>query len=187
MKKLALFEGSWQKVLIKVALLLLVLFVAYRLLKGVFKKKPSSQVVVENFIQNELPVIPPVDNSSITDPDTISDSEAELVANGLEQAMSGFGTTESVLMNMSCYNGASLNKVYAKFGVRPYSAMWSATQQLDLFGWFGEELSNMSGQWVWCGADCGECVAGCESYWDFCGELTYQRNLWSKSSIPITF
>ena len=77
MKKLALFEGSWQKVLIKVTLLLLILFVAYRIIKEIFNpKRKMSKQVIDNYITNELPNTIPVDDSNPTDPETITDSEA---------------------------------------------------------------------------------------------------------------
>ena len=185
-KDSALFVGSWQKVLIKVILLLLVLFVVYSLIKKIFKKKPKSQLEVEDFIQNELPHTTPVDNSTQNDPATISDSESELVANGLQNAMMGWGTSDDVLYGLDCYNGASLNKIYSSFGVREYDGWnpYDTPEMLDLFGWFGNELSNTSGEIRWNGDNC---VPNCTSILSMCGELTYQRNIWSKSSIPVTF
>tara|TARA_R100000655_G_scaffold109947_2_gene166547 strand:+ start:4700 stop:5260 length:561 start_codon:yes stop_codon:yes gene_type:complete len=184
-KNLALFEGSWQKVLIRVVLLLLVLFVVYSLIKRLIPKLPTkSQKEIEDYIQNDLQSTPPPDSSTQTDPDTISDSEAQLLANGLENAMKGWGTTDDVLDNLSCLNGASLQKIYAAYGVRSYDGLnpYDTPEMLDLFGWFSEELSNVSAQWKW-----SNCVAKCDSYFSFCGEKTFQREIWSKSGIPVTF
>ena len=182
-KKSALFVGSWQKVLIKVILLLLVLFVVYSILKRIFKPKPKSQQEVEDYIQNELPSTTPVDNSNPSDPDTISDSESQLIANGLENAMKGWGTTDAVLDGLQCFNGASLNKIYSSFGVRAYDGInpYDTPEMLDLFGWFSNELGDFQDYQT------SECVPECTSIFDFCGELTMQRNIWSRSSIPVTF
>lgn len=98
MKKLALFEGSWQKVLIKVSLLLLVLFVVYRIIKGINWKPSKTKEAVEEYIATELPVTIPVDNSTPADPDTISDNEADLIANNLELYMAQLGTDTNSLM-----------------------------------------------------------------------------------------
>ena len=180
MKGLALFEGSWQKVLIKVILLLLVLFVMYSLLKKIRWKKSASETDINNFIQNELPNTTPIDNSSPSDPDTISNSEADLLANNLEIYMKGVGTnTSSLMASVECLNGASLNKVYASFGARDYDG-----DMLDLFGWFAGELENTPFTSL---IYYNECVADCDSYWDQCRETTYMRAIWSKSSIVTTF
>ena len=58
-KNLALFEGSWQKVLIKVILLLLVLFVVYSLIKKIKWKPSKTTNDVNDFIDNSLPTILP--------------------------------------------------------------------------------------------------------------------------------
>lgn len=180
MKGLALFEGSWQKVLIKVILLLLVLFVVYSLLKKIRWKKSASETDINDFIQNELPNTTPIDNSSPSDPDTISNSEADLLANNLEIYMKGVGTnTSSLMASVECLNGASLNKVYASFGARDYDG-----DMLDLFGWFAGELENTPFTSL---IYYNECVADCDSYWDQCRETTYMRAIWSKSSIVTTF
>ena len=180
MKGLALFEGSWQKVLIKVILLLLVLFVVYSLLKKIRWKKSASETDIIDFIENELPNTTPVDNSTPSDPDTISNSEAELLANNLEFYMKGVGTNTSSLMgSVECLNGASLNKVYASFGARDYDG-----DMLDLFGWFAGELENAPFTSL---IYFNECVADCDSYWDQCRETTYMRAIWKKSSIVTTF
>jgi len=180
MKGLALFEGSWQKVLIKVILLLLVLFVVYSLLKKIRWKKSASETDIIDFIENELPNTTPVDNSTPSDPDTISNSEADLLANNLEIYMQGFGTnTSSLMASVECLNGASLNKVYASFGARDYDG-----DMLDLFGWFAGELENAPFTSL---IYFNECVADCDSYWDQCRETSYMRAIWSKSSIVTTF
>ena len=184
-KNLALFEGSWQKVLIKVILLLLLLFAVYLIIKRLIPRLPSkSEKQIADYIKNELPNVPPPDNSSQVDPETISDSDAQLRANGLENAMLGWGTTDDVLDGLACLNGASLQKIYSEFGVRAYDGLnpYDTPDMLDLFGWFSEELSNISAQWKW-----SDCVSGCENYTDFCGEKTFQRKIWAKSGIPVTF
>tara|TARA_R110000824_G_scaffold378430_4_gene569985 strand:- start:2724 stop:3266 length:543 start_codon:yes stop_codon:yes gene_type:complete len=176
-----LFVGSWQKVLIKVILLLLVLFVVYRVIKNLIKLKPDKSISqINNYIENELPNTIPPDNSSSNDPETITNSEADLIANNLKSAMGGNGTNESAMFSaLQCLNGASLNKVYASFGARDYDG-----SMLDLFGWFGNELSNslfVSAIWY------TDCVPECSGYWDQCHDLEYMQQIWSKSSIPISF
>ena len=179
-RDLALFEGSWQKVLIKVILLLLVLFVVYSLISKIRWKKSASETDINNFIDNTLPTIPPNDNSLLSDPDTISDSEGNLLANNLEIYMKGIGTNTSSLMgSLECLNGASLNKVYSSFGARNYDG-----DMLDLFGWFAGELENAPFTSL---IYFNECVSSCDSYFDQCRETTYMRAIWSKSSIAITF
>ena len=177
-----LFQGSWQKVLIRVIVLLLVFYVIYRIFKGVFgfvfKQKTDKEY--KEFIQNELPNIIVNDNSTPTDPDTISDNEAKMIANQLENAMKGFGTNESAMFNsIQCLNGASLKKVYAEFGQREYSGT-----MMDLFGWFSEELSNLpfSSGVFW-----DACVPECDGYLDNCYALTYMREIWKRSGMLLTF
>ena len=186
-KKLALFEGSWQKVLIKVILLLLVLFVVYSLLKKIKWRPTKSEEAINDYIQNELPNTTPIDNSTNASPDTISNSEAELIANNLEVYMEQYGTNEQSMFNaLQCLNGASLNKVYASFGAREYDMTWPNQDVImDLFGWFSEELSNTLFTSIYhneCVPSCTEAFGGNE-----CHALKYMREIWSKSSIPITF
>ena len=179
-RDLALFEGSWQKVLIKVILLLLVLFVVYSLISKIRWKKSASETDINDFIDNSLPTIIPNDNSQQSDPDTISNSEGNLLANNLEIYMKGLGTNTSSLMgSLECLNGASLNKVYSSFGARNYDG-----DMLDLFGWFAGELENAPFTSL---IYFNECVSSCDSYFDQCRETTYMRAIWSKSSIAITF
>jgi len=183
--KSTLFVGSWQKVLIKVILLLLVLYVVYRLIKGAFPTK-SEQEFQE--VVADLTGQGGSDGSTIGDADTISDNEADNIANSLESYMSNWGTDYSSLSNsLQCLNGASLNKVYISFGQRFYSCavpVGCTSQNRDLFGWFAGELSNSL---FVTGVYYNDCVENCTGYWDLCHDLTYMRNIWMKSSIPVTF
>ena len=183
-KELALLRGSWQKVLIKVLLLLLILFVVYSALKKIQWKPSKTKTDVDDYIQNDLPNTTPVDNSVNSDPDTISNSEADLIANSLQNAMDGWGTdTSAMFSSLQCLNGASLNKVYASFGARYYDAGWGQTSgDRDLFGWFAGEL-----EYGWSSWYSNDCVPSCTSIGDNCGELDFMRAIWMKSSIPITF
>jgi hypothetical protein len=176
-----LFQGSWQKVLIRVILLLLVLYVIYRigkvLLGLVYKNKTSKEF--KEYI-DELKNVTPIDNSNPNDADTISENQAKLIADQLENAMDGFGTNESSMFNsLQCLNGASLKKVYAEFGQRDYSGT-----MMDLFGWFSEELSNalFSSGIFW-----DDCVSECDSYLDQCYALTYMREIWKRTGMTLTF
>ena len=113
-----LFQGSWQKVLIRVIVLLLVLYVIYRLAKGffglVFKNKTSKEF--KEYVE-ELKNVTPIDNSNPNDADTISENEAKLIADQLENAMDGIGTSESTMFNsLQCLNGASLKKYMQNLG-----------------------------------------------------------------------
>ena len=180
MKRLALFEGSWQKVLIKAVLLLLVLYVVYRIISGIKWKPNKTETQINEYIENELDNTTPTDNSTQSDPETISDSEALLIANNLQIYMDGIGTNlDSMTSALECLNGTSLNKVYAEFGARAYNG-----NMMDLYGWFGSELSNTPIiTLIWS----SDCVPECSSYWDQCADLTYMRNIWSKSSILVSF
>ena len=178
--KNTLFVGSWQKVLIKVILLLLVLFVVYKLFKGIKWKADKSESEIIDYIENELDNTIPVDNSTNSDPETISNNEADLIANNLQIYMAGTGTNESSMFSaLQCLNGASLNKIYASFGARSYD-----DSMMDLYGWFASELSDnifISGVWY------NDCVETCTSWWDDCRDLTYMRGIWTRSSIPVSF
>lgn len=180
MKGLALFEGSWQKVLIRAVLLLLVLYVVYRIIAGIKWKPTKTETEINEYIENELDNTTPTDNSNTNDPETISDSEAQLIANNLQNYMVDLGTNlDSMTSALQCLNGASLNKVYAEFGARAYDGV-----MMDLYGWFGSELSNTPFiTLIWF----SDCVPNCSDYWDQCRDLTYMRNIWSKSSIPVSF
>jgi len=180
MKGLALFEGSWQKVLIKAIVLLLVLYVVYRIISGIKWKPTKTENEINEYIENELENTTPTDNSNNSDPATISDSEAQLIANNLQNYMDGIGTNlDSMNSALECQNGASLNKIYAEFGARSYDGV-----MMDLYGWFANELSNTPFvTLIWS----SDCVANCNGYWDQCRDLTYMRNIWSKSSIPVSF
>lgn len=192
MKKLALFEGEWPKVLIKVLLLLLVLYVAYRILYKIYLIiVPSrSKKEIDDYINTTLPTITPNDNSVPVDPDTISNSDAVLIANSQEQAMLqtlvfGLPSTneEALIRPLECLNGASLQKIYAEFGVRNYEGV-----DKDLFGWYAEELNNAT----FSNSYSSECVEGCETsvkafFSNSCYETPYMRKIWERSNIPITF
>jgi len=185
MKELALFEGSWQKVLIKVILLLLVLFVVYSLISKIKWKTSKTKQDIDDFIDDQLPTLPPADNSTPNDPDTITNSQANLIANSLEVAMDGMGTdTSAMFSSLQCLNGASLNKVFGSFGARPYNPGWlgGSTVDRDLFGWFAGELETGWSNWYY-----NECVPTCTTLTDNCGEVDYMRAIWSRSSVPLTF
>jgi len=176
--ELALFKGSWQKVLIKALLLLLILFVVYSLIKKIKWKPTKSEEVINDYIENELQNTTPVDNSTPTDPDTISDAESELIANNLQVYMAGTGTNETSMFNaLECLNGASLNKVYSSFGAREYEGT-----MMDIYGWFASEMSNWFALSYY-----SDCVPECDSFVNDCFELNYMRAIWSKSSIPVSF
>ena len=185
-KNLALLEGSWQKVLIKVLLLLLVLFVVYSLIKKIKWKPTKEEQELQDYIDNVLPTTSPepVDNSTPIDPDTINESEANLIANSLQVAMEGWGTDTSAMFNsLQCLNGASLQLVYASFGMRDYSAGWGQQSgDRDLIGWFNGELEYGWSNWYY-----NDCVPSCSTFSDNCGELDYMRAIWMRSNIPLTF
>jgi len=100
--------------------------------------------------------------------------------------MSGSGTNEGAMFTAltgvngeNCLNGASLNKIYSKFGVRDYNG-----NMLDLYGWYGQELGSalfITNVWS------SDCVDGCTSWWDNCRDLDFMRAIWTKSSIPVNF
>tara|TARA_Y100000034_G_scaffold83551_1_gene100011 strand:+ start:116 stop:658 length:543 start_codon:yes stop_codon:yes gene_type:complete len=180
MKKL--FQGSWQKVLIRVIVLLLVLYVSYRILRKFYKKifKNRTSQEYKDYVNNELPLIVNDDSSNNNDPATISNNEAKLIADKLENAMDGLGTNENTMFNsLQCLNGASLKKVYVEFGQRDYSGT-----MMDLFGWFSEELSNaiFSSGVFW-----DDCVPECDGYWNQCYALTYMREIWKRTGMNLTF
>ena len=181
-----LFGGDWQKVLIRVVLLLLVLLLIYYGVKKLIslsktkKTREEKEDIIQDIIDN-----PPVttDNTMSGDPETITDVEALDIANKLQQAMSGWGTDLDLMVNLlSCLNGASLVKVKIEFGVRDYDG--DSSKPYDLFDWFGEELeANPFGN-VGVNSDC---VPNCESFFDFCGEAYFMRQIWNRTGLLVTF
>ena len=177
-----LFQGSWQKVLIRVVVLLVLLYIIYRIGKGLWGViiKPRTTKEFEDFVNTELPNVVVIDNSTPNDPQTISDNEAKLIADKLEFDMDGFGTSENSMFNsLQCLNGASLKKVYAQFGQREYDGT-----MMDLFGWFANELSNSLFS---SGVFYNDCVPECDGYWDNCYALTYMRTIWTRTGMTLTF
>ena len=79
---------------------------------------------------------------------SISDSEAQIIAQGLYTAMEGSGTDENAIVRM--FEGRTsddIKLIVQKFGIRPYGTFgaplfsWMETAQLDLMGWLKKELS----------------------------------------------
>ena len=102
MAKETLFGGDWRKVLIKVILLLLVLLLFYGGVKKLIAWLMSGKdrAVVEDVLQLQIdnpPII--TDDSTPSDPETISNSEALDVANKLDTAMTGWGTDNDLMFN----------------------------------------------------------------------------------------
>lgn len=93
------------------------------------------------------------------------------VADTLHQAMKYRGTDEEIMLKaLKPLTGAQLLNVYEAFGKRPYSNYWLGGGgsnvsllggDLDLFGWFKEEMSGK--------------------------ELLQMRDIWQKSGLTLTF
>lgn len=189
MAKITLFGGDWRKVLIKVVLLLLVLWLVYNGIQQLIKlsKKAQTREEKQDIIDDIVVGSGTTDNTTTGDPDTITDSEAMDIANKLETAMTGWGTDEDQMFNLlQCLNGASLQKVKVEFGVRDYDG--DATKPYDLFDWFATELDNNTFSSVYW----SECVEGCEDWSSAyfstsCFETPYMRKIWEKSGLLITF
>jgi len=186
MYKDTLFGGDWQKVLIKVILLILVLLLIYgagkKLLAMIVGDKDRDEK--EEILEIQMNNPPPTpDDSQVTDPDTITDSDAMDIANKLSIAMTGWGTDNDLMFNLlACLNGASLQKVKFEFGIRDYDG--DSNKAYDLFDWFGQELeSGVLATMVYY----DDCVPECSSYWDQCYEGFYMREIWKKSGLPVTF
>ena len=176
-----LFAGTWRKVLIKVILLLLVLYVMYRIGKAIvvaLGNRTSKEF--KDYVENEVPNTQTNDNSNNATNDTITDNEATLIADKLQFAMEGYGTDETAMFNaLQCLNGKSLQKVFVEFGQRSYNG-----NKIDLFGWFSQELTNnVFSSLVYYNS----CVSGCTTYMDSCKELSYMKKIWQKSGLTITF
>lgn len=115
----------------------MVLILAYYIYKGLKKKSKGEDGGGSNVGIDTKPL--DVSKSTLTN------TQATQVAEKLFRYMNQFGTKESKLLE-ECkkYNGADLQKIFEAFGVRKYFVTgWSKVlgEQLNLFGWFGEELS----------------------------------------------
>lgn len=116
----------------------MVLILAFYIYKGI-KKKSIGESGGGTFIDKKTK---PLDNSIKP---TLTNTQATQVAETLFRYMNQFGTKEDELLK-ECrkYNGADLQKIFEAFGVRKYFVTgWSKVlgEQLNLFGWFSEELS----------------------------------------------
>ena len=102
MAKITLFGGDWRKVLIKVVLLLLVLWLVYNGIQQLIKlsKKAQTREEKQAIIDEIVVGSGTTDNTTTGDPDTITDSDAMDIANKLETAMTGWGTDEDQMFNL---------------------------------------------------------------------------------------
>lgn len=85
---------------------------------------------------------------------TISDTEAQNIADTQLQAMDGFGTDWAMIkQSLKGLNGADLVKVYRAFGVKPYNTISGRYDEpnfmsdgfvryLSLHGWYKQELDS---------------------------------------------
>jgi len=176
--KFNLFEGTWQKVLVKLGIILLVLFVIYKIFKMIQAKIMSNKSAEElaNAIEEQINNADPVDNSTNNSTDTISDSEANVIADSLYSAMNGWGTDfELMTGQLQCLNGSSLQKIYSSFGYK---------DGMNLFSWFNDELSgNAFSSLVYY----HDCVPQCDQWSDSCYQTDYMRGIWERSGLNITF
>lgn len=121
--------------LFSILLVTLIYFFSRFLLKN--KSFFSSPIITEPLVLN------PISSNVITD------EQAQIYADELHKAMSGFGTNQDTITlkyNQLVGSSASLLKVYNAFGRRPYGyfgspALFSPSELLDLKGWFQKELS----------------------------------------------
>lgn len=79
---------------------------------------------------------------------SISDDEAQTLADSLYNCMKGFGTSESSIVKIICesgYTSDDLAKIYNKFGYKEYGTfgepIFGGGDKLDLIGWLHKELS----------------------------------------------
>ncbi len=94
-------------------------------------------------IENALDKSLDINKASIT----ISDADAILYANKLQNAMDGYGTDEDaikdILLNKP-FSANDLKLIVQKFGIKKYGytgIAWLGGSDLDLTGWLKEELS----------------------------------------------
>ena len=178
MEKFSLFSGSYQKVLVKLGIILLVLFVIYKIYKSTidFYKDKLTEAEQQSAIEDVIATATTTDNSSNSSSDTISDTQANVIADSLYNAMEGWGTDFTAMTGqLQCLNGASLKKVYDSFGYR---------DDMNLFSWFNAELStNLFTSLVYY----HDCVPNCDTYTNSCYQDEYMRSIWERSGIPINF
>jgi hypothetical protein len=129
--------NKWVKISIYSLIILLIFWVLYLLVKRLFEAAfvPTPEELSEEAIEN-LPPNPEQPDAGI------SDEEALIIADGLENAMKGGGTTCLSMFKMIepwKEDGNSLRKIYSAFGKR---SGWMQSGKYDLFEWFRGDLSN---------------------------------------------
>lgn len=114
------------------------------------------------------------------------ESQAQVISDMQHQAMVGFGTNTSALFNQVIdLKGWQLVMVAEKFGIRPYNKVYTTTD-LNIFGWYDEELCNNC---TFCLQYKDDRVPGCTdddtTFWcNGCTERQFMRQIWQKSGIP---
>ena len=171
--------NKWVKISIYSLIILLIFWVLYLLVKRLFEAAfvPTPEELSEEAIET-LPPNPELPDAGI------SDQEALIIADGLENAMKGSGT-ECISMFMMLEpwkdDGNSLRKIYSAFGKR--SGQFQSGKY-DLFEWFRGDLSdscvNYDGlKWIY------PCDVPNECSWDEKNlhELACMRYYWEKSGL----
>ena len=154
----------------------LVWFVGYlrREIGGIFTSARRERNV-DRMIENT----PTQDGTSMTNSERNAyKPQARVIADRLQEAMSGAGTAEQTIWTSLCgLNGAELQVVFSEYGIR---------DDEDLFSWFANDLSdNFLTTYLPDDDGCKEVVCSGEGL--MCTEIEAMRNLWQKSGIPITF
>lgn len=140
---------------------------------------------LSSFLEEQVMNTP--DGVQPNDSDIVSfDNQAQVIADMQHQAMAGFGTNTSALFEQLIdLQGWQLVMVAEKFGVRPYNKVYT-TADLNLFGWYDEELCNNC---TFCLQYKDDRVPGCTTedttFWcNGCTERGFMRAIWEKTGIP---
>jgi hypothetical protein len=139
-KTVAYFQSPAGKRTVRIGLLILGGYIAYRILKTYVIKTPQREEVQEGY--NELETL----NSSTYTKQKITKSQAETYANVLHAAMDGYGTDEQAIYNVfwKLYNDADYLAVKNAYAIRELSSgTWNPEKNFKgtLTGALTSELS----------------------------------------------
>lgn len=139
-KTVEYFQSPAGQRTLRIGLLVIAGYVAYRILKTYVVKTPQREEVQESY--NELEVL----NNSTYTKQKITKSQAEAYANVIHAAMDGYGTDEQAIYNVfwKLYNDADYLAVKNAYGIREVSSgTWNpeANFKGTLIGALTSELS----------------------------------------------
>jgi len=176
-------KGTPKQVITRALITLAIIVILYFVGKKIYKeykeakaKKDAEEAAakaVEDAAKNQT-LIGFSDGSQMTENEAIMfGPTAALIADQQYGAMASTGTDEDTLFNtLLDLNGAKLNMVLTKFGVRDGK---------NLFQWYTDELCG-GGLFAGCTsmAYYNDAVPGCNSWADDCSELKYMQQIWKR-------